>query len=59
MHTLRLVKIHWQLLKLSSGNENMDGRTTDGRTDGRVDIHRDTVVTRHYRVAGYKIKHIN
>ena len=28
------VKIHWCLLKLSSGNEKWtDGRTTDGRTD--------------------------
>ena len=28
MYTPRLVKIHWHLLKLSSGNENMDGQIT-------------------------------
>ena len=36
----------------------MDGRTTDGRTDWRTDRHtdaqRETIIPRHYRVAGYK-----
>ena len=32
MHTPSLVKIHWYLLKLSSGNENTDGSMTDGWT---------------------------
>ena len=111
MHTPRLVKFHWYLLKLSSGNENFDisradnsvkiwrnwpnnnpkpdlhnnnahtkfgensftftpvvtrkrkyGRTTDGQTDGHSDSQRDTIIPRHYRVAGYKkeknLKHL-
>ena len=36
MHTPSLEKIHWQLLKLLSGNENMDGRVYDRRTDTRT-----------------------
>ena len=31
MHTSSLVKIHWNLLKLSSGNENMNRHMTDWR----------------------------
>ena len=99
-----MVKIHWCLLKLSSGNENMgvsradnsekiwrnlpisnpkpdlhninahtkfgenslmftkviirkrktDGRTTDERTHRQTDVQRETIIPRHYRVAGYK-----
>ena len=38
MHMLSLVKIHWCLLKLSSGNgKRTDGQTYNGRTDGRAD----------------------
>ena len=108
MHIASLVKIPCYLLKLSSGNENMDvsrvdnsvkfgrnlpisnpksdlhninvhtkfgenalmltkviiqkrkpdGRTYDGRTDGHTDGHtddqRETIIPRHYCVAGYK-----
>ena len=37
MHIPHLVKIHWCLLKLSSGNEKWtDGHTTDGQTDTRT-----------------------
>ena len=37
MHIPNLVKIHWCLLKLSSGNEKgTDGRTYDWRTDGQT-----------------------
>ena len=33
----------------------MDGRTyDDGRTDRHMDIQRETIITRHYCVAGYK-----
>ena len=31
-----------------------DGRTTDKRTDGLTDSQHDTIISRHYRVAGYK-----
>ena len=56
MHIPSLVKIHWCLLKLSSGNEKrMDGRTTDGRTDGQTHGRpSETMIPRHYCVAGYK-----
>ena len=54
MHTPSLMKIHWHLHKLTSGNENTDGCTTDGRPDGHTDSQRDTIIPRHYRVAGYK-----
>ena len=55
VHIPSLVKIHWCLLKLSSGNKKrMDGRTTDGRTDGLTDNQRETIIPRHYCVAGYK-----
>ena len=112
MHIPSLVKIHWCLLKLSSGNENMgvsqadnsvkiwqnlpisnpkpdlhninaqtksgenpfmftqgiiqkwntdgwtdgwtDIRLTDGRTDGHMDVQHETIIPRHYCVAGYK-----
>ena len=53
MHIPSLVKIHWCLLKLSSGNE-MDGRTDVRRTDGLTDDQRETMIPRHYCVAGYK-----
>ena len=32
----------------------MDGRTTDGPTDRHTDVQRETIIPRHYRVAGYK-----
>ena len=36
MHIPSLVKIHWYLLKLSSGNEKLtDNGRMDGRTQGR------------------------
>ena len=35
MHTPSLMKIHWHLVKLSSGNENTDGRMIDGPTHGQ------------------------
>ena len=46
------IPTHWYLLKLSSWNENTDGRTTDGYSDDQ----RETIIPRHsgYRVAGYK-----
>ena len=55
MHILSLVKIHWCLLKLSYGNEKRtDGRTTDGHTDGHTDVQRETIIPRHYCLAGIK-----
>ena len=59
MHIPSLVKIHWRLLKLSSGNEKRtdgrtDGPTTDGRTDRLTDVQRETIIPRHYCVARYK-----
>ena len=54
MHIPSLVKIHWRLLKLSSGNEiRTEGRMTEGRTDRYTDVQRETIIPRHYRVAGY------
>ena len=50
MHIPSLVKIHWCLLKLSSGNE----KRTDGQTDGLTDDQRETIIPRHYCEAGYK-----
>ena len=46
MHIPSLEKIHWCLLKLSSGNEI--------HTDGHTDVQRETIIPRHYCVAGYK-----
>ena len=59
MHIPSLVKIHWCLLKLSSGNEIWTDRQTyhwqmDGRTDWHTDVQCETIIPRHYRVAGYK-----
>ena len=61
MHTPSLVKIYWCLLKLSSGNENMDGRMYDRRTDRcrwtdtrTANIIQCTIIPHHYHVAGYK-----
>ena len=55
MHIPSLLKIHRCLLKLSSRNEKrMDGRTTDGQTDGLTDDQHETIIPRHYCVAGYK-----
>ena len=45
MHLPSLKKMHWSLLKLSSGNEK--------RTDGQTDNQRETIIPRHYCVAGY------
>ena len=33
---------------------NTDGCTTDGRPDRHTDVQRETIIPRHYRVAGYK-----
>ena len=33
----------------------MDGCMTDGLTDGHMDDQRETIIPRHYRVAGIKI----
>ena len=57
MHKPSLVKIHWCLLKLSSGNEKrtdgrMDGQT-DGQMDGLTDDQHETIIPHHYCVAGY------
>ena len=46
------------LLKLSSGNENGTDRRTDdkqmdGQTDRLTDDQRETIIPRHYCVAGY------
>ena len=49
MHIPSMAKIHWNLLKLSSGKKNTDGRQTDAHTDDQ----RETIIPRHYRVAGY------
>ena len=60
MHTPSLVKLHWCLLQLSSGNEIWtDGRTygwriTDGRMDRHTVVQRETIIPRHYRVEEYK-----
>ena len=54
MHIPSLVKIHWCLLKLSSGTEKTDGWTTDGWTDRHKDVQHETIIPRHYRVAGYE-----
>ena len=51
MHKPALVKVHWYLRKLSPGNENTDGRTTDGRTDGHKDSQSENIISRKYRVA--------
>ena len=58
MHIPNLVKIHC-LLKLSSGNEKrmdgqMDGRTTDWRTDRHTDLKHETIIPRYYHVVGFK-----
>ena len=51
MHIPSLVKINWCLLKLSSGNE----KRTDGRwMDRHTDVQHETIIPRHYWVAGYK-----
>ena len=47
MHIPFLVKIHWCLLKLSSRNEK--------RMDGHMDVQHETIIPRHYIVAGYKL----
>ena len=50
----------WCLLKLSSRNEKWTiERTTDGRTDGHMDVQRETIIPHHYCVAGYKTGLIN
>ena len=57
MHIPSLVKI--DIYSSSSGNEHTDEwSTTDGRMGGHTDRHtgdqRETIIPRHYRVAGYK-----
>ena len=37
----------------------MDGRATDGQIDGHKDDQRETIIPRHYCVAGYKKEHRN
>ena len=58
-----MVKKHRILLKLSSGNQNKDGRTYGNRTDVRqtdaqINSQRGIILPRHYRVAGYKTSQI-
>ena len=48
MHKLSLVKIHCNLLKLSSGNENMDGQMTN------ADYQHETITPCHDCVTRYK-----
>ena len=43
------MKIHWYLLKLSSGNEN-----TDGQTDAQMHSQHDAIIPHHYCIVGYK-----
>ena len=50
MHIPSLVKIHWCLLKLSSGNEK---QTYDEGTDRHTDVQRETIIPRHYCVIIY------
>ena len=55
-----LVQIHWCLLKLSSRNKiptnqhTTDGWMYDWWMDRHTDIQCETIIPRHYRVAGYK-----
>ena len=55
MHIPSLVKTHWCLLKLSSGNKKwMDGwtydRQMDRQMDGLIDDQRETIILHHYCV---------
>ena len=63
MHTLSLVKILRPLLKLTSGNKNIDAwmadRQMDGQTHGWMDTWMTnlipiTLIPRHYHVVGYE-----
>ena len=50
------MKTHWCLLKLSPGNKiRTDG---DWRTDTHTDVQRETIIPRHYRVAGLKMQNM-
>ena len=51
---IKFVEIHWNFLKLSSGNENMDDRIYDRRMDGCTDVQHEIIIPCHYCVAGYK-----
>ena len=53
MHIPSFIKIHWYLLKLSSGNESTNGRM-DRRTAGHTEDQRDTIIPCKYRVARQK-----
>ena len=67
MHIPSLVKICWCLLIIIRKRKTdgwtdvrlTDGRTTDGRTDRHTDVQRETIISRHYRVAGYKTITLN
>ena len=58
LHIPSLVKIHWYLLKLWSGNENTEEQTynkcTYRQADGQMDIQHETIISRLYRGVGYK-----
>ena len=54
MHIPSLVKIHWCLLMLLSRNKKTDGWTYNWRMDRHMDAQRETIIPRHYCVAGYK-----
>ena len=62
MHIPELVKIHWSLLKLSSGKEIQMDRHTDIQYETIIPRHyrvAGTIIPHHYRVAGYKNKKNN
>ena len=48
-------EINWYLLKLSSVNENTDGRTyTHGQKDGHMEDIHETIIPCYYHVAAIK-----
>ena len=56
MHIPSLVKIHWYLLKLSSGNEITDEWTIVQQMDGHTDNKSEAIIRRHYCMAVYKTR---
>ena len=60
MHIPSLVKIYWCLLiiwQIIIRKRNTDRRTYDWRTYRQTDVQRETIIPRHYRIAGYKNPH--
>ena len=48
---------HWQHLPISIPKpnfHNINAHTQVMTTDGHMDVQRETIISRHYRVAGYK-----